>query len=124
MSKEQTIIVGAIHNTTVINGTVTAENDFRVDGTIEGKIICRGKVVVGKTGFIKGDMDCMNAEIVGRVEGNVVVAEVLTLRSSAVVTGDIKISTLFMEPEAKFNGTCTMASKEAPKEALKEALKD
>jgi len=119
MGKEQAIIVGAIHNTisngTVISGTVTAENDFRVDGTIEGKIICRGKVVVGKTGFIKGDMDCTNAEIVGRVEGNVVVAEVLTLRSSAVVTGDIKISTLVIEPEAKFNGTCTMAAKEAPK---------
>lgn len=109
MSKEVGVSHNTISNGTVITGTVNAENDFRVDGTIEGNIVCEGKVIVGKTGFIKGNVNCANAEIMGRVEGDLNISGMLTLRSSCVVTGDVRISTLVIEePGIKINGKCIM----------------
>lgn len=103
---------GVIHNSiasgTRIVGTITAENDFRIDGSIDGEIICQGKVVIGSQGVMKGKLTCMNAEIVGTMEGELKVSEVLVLKSTASVTGDIKISTLVVEPKARLNGTCSM----------------
>ena len=119
MTKEKAIASGVVHNTiatgTRIVGSIIAENDFRVDGEIDGEMICQGKVVVGHSGLMKGKLTCMNAEIVGRVEGEVKVSEVLVLKSTASVNGDIKIATLVVEPHAKFNGTCAMLQ-DAPAE--------
>lgn len=103
---------GVIHNSiasgTRIVGSITAENDFRIDGFIEGEVTCQGRVVVGRSGLVKGKMTCMNAEIIGNIDGQLQVSEVLTLRSTAVVQGEIKIATLVVEPNAVFNGTCEM----------------
>jgi len=112
MTKEKAIASGVVHNTiaagTRIVGSIIAENDFRVDGEIDGEMICQGKVVVGQSGLMKGKLTCMNAEIVGRVEGELKVSEVLVLKATASVNGDIKVATLVVEPHAKFNGTCAM----------------
>jgi cytoskeletal protein CcmA (bactofilin family) len=92
-------------------GTITADSDFRIDGHVEGDLTCKGKVVVGQKGYIKGTIDCMNAEIYGTVDGKMTVSETLTLRQTAVVTGEINIGTLIIEPNAAFNGTCVMNNK-------------
>lgn len=121
MTKEKAVTNGVIHNSiapgTHIVGTITAENDFRIDGNIDGDIICQGKVVIGRHALVKGKITCMNAEIVGTMDGNLQISEVLTLKSTAVFTGDMKISTLIVEPNARFNGTCEMLQQpqEAPK---------
>ncbi|MBQ9202522.1 MAG: polymer-forming cytoskeletal protein [Bacteroidales bacterium] len=119
MTKEKAIASGVVHNTiaagTRIVGSIIAENDFRVDGEIDGEMICQGKVVIGQSGLMKGKLTCMNAEIVGRVEGELKVSEVLVLKATASVNGDIKVATLVVEPHAKFNGTCAMLQ-DAPAE--------
>jgi cytoskeletal protein CcmA (bactofilin family) len=92
-------------------GTITADSDFRIDGHVEGDLTCKGKVVVGQKGYIKGTIDCMNAEIYGTVDGKMTVSETLTLRQTAVITGEINIGTLIIEPNAAFNGTCVMNNK-------------
>jgi len=120
MSKDKTVSNGVIHNAiapgTQITGSIVAEKDFRIDGNIDGDIVCQGKVIVGRQGCIKGKIACVNAEIVGQVEGRIQVSEILTLRATAVVQGEIKISTLIVEPNAQFNGTCEMFRKDAPVE--------
>ncbi len=112
MTKEKAMTNGMIHNSIAANtrivGVITAENDFRVDGVIEGEIICQGKVIVGQTANVKGKLTCANAEIVGYIEGEITASEILTLKSTAVVKGDLKVATLVVEPNAKFNGTCAM----------------
>ncbi|MBO5846179.1 MAG: polymer-forming cytoskeletal protein [Bacteroidales bacterium] len=117
MTKEKAMSNGMIHNSIAANtrivGTITAENDFRVDGIIEGEIICQGKVIIGQTANVKGKLTCTNAEIVGRMDGEIKVSEILTLKSTAVVTGDMKIATLVVEPNAKFDGTCSMITDKA-----------
>jgi len=112
MAKEVNMNPGATYNALTsgskIVGKIVADSDFRIDGEVEGEIICSGKVIVGQNGFLKGSISCVNAEIVGNVIGDIVVGESLTLRSTANIKGDVKTKILVVEPEAVFNGTCSM----------------
>ncbi|MDR1525590.1 MAG: polymer-forming cytoskeletal protein [Tannerella sp.] len=107
---------GGLHNVlaagTVLTGTVVAESDFRLDGRVEGEINCKGKIVIGPKGSVKGNILTDNAEIFGNIEGVVRARERLVLKSSAVIKGDIYIQTLEIEPGAKLNGSCSMSGKE------------
>jgi cytoskeletal protein CcmA (bactofilin family) len=107
---------GGLHNVlaagTVLTGAVVAESDFRLDGRVEGEINCRGKIVIGPKGSVKGNIVTDNAEVFGHIEGIVRVRERLVLKSSAVIKGDIYIQTLEIEPGAKLNGSCTMSGKD------------
>ena len=107
---------GGTHNVlatgTVLTGKIETEADFRLDGRVEGEINCKGKIVIGPKGFVKGNIMTVNAEILGNVDGVIRARERLVLKSSAEMKGDIFIQTLEIEPGAKFNGSCTMAGKE------------
>jgi cytoskeletal protein CcmA (bactofilin family) len=107
---------GGLHNVlaagTVLTGTIVAESDFRLDGRVEGEINCKGKIVIGPKGSVKGNIMTDNAEVFGNVEGVVRARERLVLKSSAVIKGDIYIQTLEIEPGAKLNGSCTMSGKD------------
>ncbi len=93
---------------TTIKGDIVATGDFRLDGTLEGKIQLNGKLVIGDTGLVKGNILCQNANIIGTVDGNLSVKELLSLHSTARVKGDIIINKLSIEPGAVFTGKCQM----------------
>lgn len=101
-------------------GDIDTDGDLRVDGSIEGNIISKGKVVLGQGGSIKGAITCTNAEIAGAFDGKVEVAEHLSLKSCATFKGDMKISKLSIEPGAVFVGNCCMMGGEAPQQAAAE----
>ncbi len=100
--------INTIAKGTTIKGEITAVGDFRLDGRLEGNITLNGKLVVGESGYIKGNIVCQNANIIGHVDGNTSVKELLSLNSTAVVKGDILINRLSIEPGATFSGTCRM----------------
>jgi cytoskeletal protein CcmA (bactofilin family) len=116
MAKEVVNNIGAMYNALTngskIVGEIFADSDFRIDGEVEGTITCSGKVVIGQKGVLKGSISCTNAEIIGTVEGDIVVAETLSLRGTAVIVGDVKTKILMVEPNAIFNGTCSMRNTE------------
>ena len=91
MAKE-IVAQGTEHNTlafgTKVTGEIQAENDFRLDGNVEGKISCKGKVVIGPKGFVEGSLTCTNAEISGTLKGKIYVSDKLTLRSTAKIEGE------------------------------------
>jgi cytoskeletal protein CcmA (bactofilin family) len=91
-----------------IIGTVIADNDIHVDGTIEGEIKCTGKVVIGENGFVKGTITCQNADIQGKLDGKIDVKQTLSLRASAHLQAEVNTQVLIVEPNAVFNGTCNM----------------
>jgi len=91
-----------------ITGQITTDSDIRIDGIIEGEIVCKGKIVIGPESLITGPLTCANVEIFGNVKGNMKVSDTLTLRSSAKISGNIKTKTLVVEPNAIFNGACSM----------------
>ncbi len=91
---------------TVIKGSMTTESNIRIDGTIDGDVKSLGKVVLGKTGKIIGDLNCMKAELDGQLLGNIEVENLLIIRKSAVLTGNIKTELISIEEGAKFTGQC------------------
>ena len=100
--------VNTITNGTVIEGNIQASGDFRMDGTLEGNITLNGKLVIGESGIVTGNVVCQNANIIGTVNGNVTGKELLSLYATAKVKGDILINKLSIEPGAAFSGTCRM----------------
>lgn len=97
-----------IQSGTVITGDIESNGNIRIDGTLKGTVIAGGKVILGSTGTVEGEINCINADIEGRVNGHVNVKELLSLKATAVVTGDIFINKLSIEPGARFTGTCKM----------------
>lgn len=93
---------------TVISGNVHTSGSIRFDGALKGKLECRGKVVVGTSGVIEGDIICVNADISGKVHGNIKTEELVSLKAGSEVLGDITTTKLSIEPGAVFTGRCTM----------------
>lgn len=93
---------------TKIVGDFNSEGDFRIDGTIEGNIKTSGKIVVGKSGFLKGTLQGADAYFEGRFSGKLSISGMLTLKASAHIEGDVNIGKLAVEPGATFNVTCVM----------------
>ena len=100
--------VSRISTGTVVKGEISSSNDIRIDGTFEGKIKSKGRVVVGETALIKGDIICANVDFWGTMEGNFYVKDTLSLKSSSKVKGDLHIKLLQVELDARFDGTCQM----------------
>jgi cytoskeletal protein CcmA (bactofilin family) len=97
-----------INEGTHIKGDITSNGFFRIDGIIEGTITTPSKVVIGKNGVITGNLSCENADIEGSFNGNLKVSQLLTLRGSAMIEGDVVVGKLSVEPGATFNATCRM----------------
>ena len=102
-----TTLIGA---GTVLKGDISSTNDLRIDGTIIGNIQCAAKIVVGSQGMVEGDISGNQADIVGKVSGNIRAKELLQLRGEAVVNGNIYAGKLQVEPSATFNGQCHMGA--------------
>ena len=92
----------------IVKGEIQVNGDFRIDGTLNGTIQCKGKIVVGPTGKIDGEIQCQNADFSGEITATVKVSELLTLKETARFSGDITTGKLAIEPGAKFSGTCSM----------------
>jgi cytoskeletal protein CcmA (bactofilin family) len=106
----ETPSVNIIGNGTDIKGNIKSNGDLRIDGFITGNINASGKVVVGSTGRVEGEISCQNADISGDVKANIKVTELLSLKANAVVSGDIFTNKLAIEPGAVFTGACKMGN--------------
>ena len=94
-------------NTSLV-GDINSDGDFRVDGKIEGTIKTTGRVVIGKEGTVTGTIDCVNADIEGTFAGKLIVDQILSLKNTADISGDVIMGKLSVEPGAVFNATCAM----------------
>ena len=97
-----------IEKNTKIKGDIVSEADFRIDGKLNGNLKTSGKVVIGKDGYIHGKVECVNADIEGSFNGELLVTELLSLKASALIEGTVSVSKLAVEPGATFNAACTM----------------
>ncbi len=95
---------------TLVEGTVKSENDIRVDGAIKGKLFCDAKIIIGPAGSVDGEIKCKNAVIEGKFQGALEVSELLNIRESATVSGDVTTNKLIVQAGAAFNVNCTMGS--------------
>ncbi len=101
--------INLIGTGTTIDGNITSSGDIRIDGNLKGNLNTKGKVIVGDTGKVFGEVHCKNFEIEGSLEGKIFVIELLSLRAKSKVLGDISTSKLAIEPGAVFTGKCDMS---------------
>ncbi len=102
-------VTNSIVEGTYFKGDIQANNDIRIDGTVEGKLNCSGRVILGPQGKFEGSIQCQNAIIEGTFTGDIAINELLTVKENAVVNGDIKTDKLFVHSGAIFNVSCTMS---------------
>ena len=102
--------INIIRKGTEIKGDITCAGDIRIDGILHGSLISEGKLVVGTTGIVDGEVTCKNADVSGKIKAKLIVKELLQLKSSANILGDINTNKLSIEPGANFTGTCNMGS--------------
>ena len=103
-----TNLLSRISAGTVIKGEIISPNDIRIDCVFEGTLKVKGKVVVGNTATIKGDIICDNCDICGKLDGNVYVKDTLGLKDGCVVNGNLNIRRISVELGSVFNGNCKM----------------
>jgi|TARA_B110000263_G_scaffold110607_1_gene96682 cytoskeletal protein CcmA (bactofilin family) len=102
--------INMIGSGTVITGDIKSQGDIRVDGSLSGSIETQGKVVVGQGGVVEGDVICKDADVAGVLKAKITVSQLLSLKSSAKLNGDIITNKLSIEPGATFTGSCSMGA--------------
>lgn len=100
--------VNIIGPMTKLEGNLKCNGDIRIEGSIKGSIDCSGKLVIGNTGEVDGDISCRNGDFSGKIKGQVNVNELLVLKSTVIMEGDMNTGKLAIEPGARFSGKCTM----------------
>jgi cytoskeletal protein CcmA (bactofilin family) len=102
--------INIIQKGTEITGKIICAGDIRIDGVLNGSLSSQGKLVVGISGVIEGDITCKNADVSGNINAKINVEELLQLKSTANIVGEINASKLSIEPGANFSGTCNMGN--------------
>ena len=104
--------INLISNGTDITGDIKSNGDIRIDGSLTGNLNTKGKVVIGTTGKVKGEIICKNSEVAGYIEGKIIVGQLLNLKASSKINGEIATLKLSIEPGAIFSGNCKMSDTE------------
>jgi cytoskeletal protein CcmA (bactofilin family) len=93
---------------TIIEGAITSDSNLRIDGVFNGELITKGRLVVGPKGKVTGVVNCLCCDVEGVLEGEVTVLELLAMKKSATVQGDLYYGQLSVEAGAKALGTFRM----------------
>ena len=110
MKKNDTTVINMIGSGTTINGDISSNGDIRIDGTLKGSVNTEGKVVLGSEGLIEGDVSCRDADISGTINAKLTATQLLSLKNTAKLNGDIVTNKLSIEPGASFTGSCSMGA--------------
>ncbi len=102
--------INIIRNGTEIHGDIICKGDIRIDGKLIGNLKSEGKVVVGENGLVEGTIQCAYATLSGGMKVSISVNELLTLKSTANLVGEITTNKLQIEPGANFSGSCKMGA--------------
>lgn len=103
-SEKVSVIAGGM----LLTGDIESEGDVRIDGTVCGNILCKSKVVIIKSGKVIGNIHAANVDVHGAVTGNITAKELLSLKAHCQIEGNLTADKLQIEPNATFNGHCTM----------------
>ena len=115
--------VSRISAGSTIRGEIISPYDIRIDGTVEGKIYSKGKIVVGENSVVTGSLLCNNVDFWGKMEGDIYVKDTMTLKGAASVNGSINVRKFQVEMGAQINGTCHMISEADYEKFVSEVVK-
>jgi cytoskeletal protein CcmA (bactofilin family) len=118
------IIVG---KNSTIEGKITSEGSVRIDGQLNGDVISKGDVMIGPDAKTTGNIDAVNIEISGEVEGDVTATGSFRIYETGMLFGDIRVSSFAIDEGGVFEGLChinTQGIKSPNKRRTAEAHQD
>lgn len=98
--------VSRISSGTEVKGSLISQSDIRVDGVFEGDLITSGKLVIGESSIIRGNVMCASADIWGKMEGELTVGDNVTFKSNSSFAGNLRTVRICIEMGADFSGSC------------------
>jgi cytoskeletal protein CcmA (bactofilin family) len=101
-----------IGNGTILEGTLTSRESICIEGTVRGKILCEGSVIVGPKGRVDADVYAETVLVGGEVNGNIVSKSKLEITTSGKLRGDIKTGSLIVAEGVIFEGKCQMITED------------
>lgn len=101
-------ISNLIGQETSLEGSIQSSGNIRVEGKIFGDAVAKEKFVMGAEAYVSGNVRARTAEVAGKVKGNIEISELLILKETGIIEGDILTNQLVVEPGATFNGACKM----------------
>ncbi|MEA3505139.1 MAG: polymer-forming cytoskeletal protein [Bacteroidota bacterium] len=105
-----TLSINLIAKGTSVTGDIETESDFRIDGSLNGSIKSKRKIIIGETGIVNGKIICKNADFSGKIKANIIIEELLNLKATANVTGEITTKKISIAEGAIFTANCKMSS--------------
>ncbi len=88
-----------------IRGQINGDEDFKVDGKIEGPIsLGNHRLTLGPGAQILGDIHSREIVVFGDVKGNLMAQDRVDVRRDASVTGDLATSRITIEDGAHVKG--------------------
>ena len=102
--------INSIVQGTTIEGQISSDTDIRIDGIIVGDLNCKAKVIIGQSGSVQGDIKCTNATVEGKFKGTIQVKDLLNVRETAIIEGDVMTGKLIVQSGAIFNVSCKMGA--------------
>lgn len=85
-------------------GEMSVDGDIRIEGSFEGNLVCEHTFTLGKDASFTGNIECLNAHIMGTLKGNIRVFDTCALYSSARVHGLLDTTFAQMEKGCLLQG--------------------
>lgn len=111
-----------LSQSSTFSGEISSKDDLRIDGCLEGNISCEGKVIIGPDGSVTGNIRSQSIELMGTINGDIIVYDIVRLKSSSYFKGEITAVNLEIEAGANFFGTCKMANEKVESNLIPEIL--
>lgn len=102
--------VSLVGKGSVLEGSIKTEGGIRVDGRVIGEVVAKGSAAVGEGGEVDGSLTAKSISVAGKVQGNLIATEKLTLEARSIVSGDIRAARLIVDEGAVFDGKCNMGA--------------
>ena len=112
-------LLNLITEGTILKGDIVAKGKTRIDGELVGNIVAEEKLVIGPNGKITGEIRCYDIENYGFLKGKVTAKDLVALKASSKIEGDIIAGKLSVESGAVLTGTFTVGVVKIPSEPNK-----
>ena len=98
-----------IGKSVVVKGELSGSEDLTIEGKVEGKIdLSQHVLTIGPNGKIKAQIHAKSVIVLGKVNGNVVATERVSIREKGAVDGDITAPKVAIAEGAHFRGSVDM----------------
>lgn len=89
---------------TEFNGTLKFSNTLRIEGRFKGEMHSEGQLIVAKTGVVEAEISVGAIQVDGKIMGNITATDLVELRATAEVHGDITAARLKIDDGVVFVG--------------------